>query len=92
MASASDMNSRQASIEKEEKFEDALTRLERILRILEKGDLGLEESIGYFREGSVLYRLCQEKLKIAEGEIKILMEDLKGNITKKPFEGNNNQG
>lgn len=69
-----------------EQFEKAMSRLEEIIRILERGELGLDESIRIFREGSELYRMCREKLTSAEGEIKMLLEGLDGSIIEKPFE------
>ncbi|MCE1245204.1 MAG: exodeoxyribonuclease VII small subunit [Firmicutes bacterium] len=75
-----------AEFDMPENFERALARLEEILRVLEKGELGLEESISRFREGSALYKYCQEKLKSAEGEIRLLVENLDGTVETKPFE------
>lgn len=66
--------------QQEIKFEEGLTRLEEIISILERGELGLEESIGYFREGSALYRSLQEKLGAADGEIKEVLEDFEKNL------------
>ena len=68
-----------------EKFEDALGRLEEILHTMEKGDLGLEEAIKNFREGSKLYEQCQKQLKTAEGEIKVLVETLDGRVEEENF-------
>jgi exodeoxyribonuclease VII small subunit len=62
------------------KFEQGLSRLEEIISILERGELGMEESIGYFREGSVLYKNLQEKLGAADGEIKEVLEDFEKNL------------
>ncbi|MCD4785758.1 MAG: exodeoxyribonuclease VII small subunit [Candidatus Eremiobacteraeota bacterium] len=70
------------------KFEENMARLEEILQIMERGELGLEESIKYFREGSGLYKLCEKKLKSAEGEIVVLMEGLEGDVIQKPIEEN----
>ncbi|MEW6679422.1 MAG: exodeoxyribonuclease VII small subunit [bacterium] len=56
------------------KFEDALKRLEEIVRILEKQEIGLDESIALFEEGIALKQLCQEKLLSAERKIKIISE------------------
>jgi len=75
-----------AEFEMPENFERALAKLEEILRVLEKGELGLEESIARFREGSALYNYCREKLKSAEGEIRLLVENLDGTIETKPLE------
>lgn len=68
-----------------EKFEEALGRLEEILHTMEKGDLGLEEAIKHFREGSKLYEQCQKQLKIAEGEIKVLVETLDGKVEEEEY-------
>lgn len=68
-----------------EKFETALGRLEEILRLMEKGDLGLEEAIAHFREGSILYEQCRKQLLTAEGEIKVLVDTLDGKIEEKDF-------
>lgn len=66
--------------EPEEKFEPALKRLENTLTDLERGELGLEESIEKFREGTKLYKICLNKLESARQEIKVLTRDLEGNI------------
>ena len=50
-------------------FEDALARLEKIVESIEKGDVGLEESIKHFEEGVKLIRQCRRVL--AEAELKI---------------------
>jgi len=69
-----------------EKFEDALKKLEEILRKMEKGDLTLEESLRSFEEGIRLSRLCAEKLDEAERRVDILLkEDEK--VVIKPFAG-----
>ncbi|HLA27695.1 MAG TPA: exodeoxyribonuclease VII small subunit [Syntrophales bacterium] len=69
-----------------EKFEDALKKLEEILRKMETGDLTLEESLRSFEEGIRLSRLCAEKLDEAERRVDILLkEDEK--VVLKPFSG-----
>ena len=69
-----------------EKFEDALKKLEEILRKMETGDLTLEESLKSFEEGIRLSRLCAEKLDEAERRVDILLkEDEK--VVLKPFSG-----
>lgn len=57
------------------KFEKALERLEEIVRLLEKGEITLEESLKLFEEGVKLARHCSTKLDEAEGKIKILAEE-----------------
>lgn len=53
-------------------FEEALARLEEILRRLEQGDVSLDEALGLWREGDELHRRCQELLAAAEGRIEVI--------------------
>ncbi len=67
-------------------FEDALEKLETIVKQLERGELSLEDSLDNFAEGVTLSKACLTKLNYAEQQIdKILMED-QGKITEKPLE------
>ena len=47
-------------------FETAMTRLEQIVRQMEKGDLPLEESLKLFEEGTALVKNCNQLLSTAE--------------------------
>ncbi|MGM9637302.1 MAG: exodeoxyribonuclease VII small subunit [Eubacteriales bacterium] len=58
---------------KEPNFEEALARLEQIVRALESGSAPLDESLSLFEEGVGLVRLCNSKLADAEQKIKILV-------------------
>jgi exodeoxyribonuclease VII small subunit len=53
-------------------FEEALARLEEIVRKLEAGNLPLDESIALYDEGMRLARLCSEKLDAAELRVSML--------------------
>lgn len=55
-------------------FEVALQQLTDIVDTLEKGQLGLEESLALFEQGTQLTRLCQTALKQAEQKVQILIE------------------
>lgn len=57
---------------KEMSFEEALARLETIVRMLESGGAALDESLTVFEEGISLVKMCNEKLEAAEQKIKIL--------------------
>lgn len=70
---------------KEEKFEDALKKLEGIVKKLEEGDLPLEESLKYFEEGVKLSRLCAHKLDEAEKKVEILIKEKDGKLKAKSF-------
>lgn len=50
-------------------FEEALSRLEKIVQALEAGGLALEEAIAVFEEGMGLARICSERLNAAELKI-----------------------
>lgn len=56
--------------EKNMTFEQAMQRLEQIVRSLERGDAPLEESLKLFQEGTELVRACGKLLDEAELEIK----------------------
>ena len=68
-----------------EKFEEALSRLEGIVRRMEAGDLSLEESMKAFEEGIKLARLCAKKLDEAERRVEILLKQEDG-MAVKPFQ------
>jgi exodeoxyribonuclease VII small subunit len=50
-------------------FEDALRRLEEIVRTLEKGEAPLDKSIELYQEGDRLKRHCEARLKDAQARI-----------------------
>ena len=60
---------------KELTFEEALSRLEEIVRALESGQSKLEDSLALYEEGIRLSRACTEKLDGAEQKIKMLGVD-----------------
>lgn len=70
----------------EEKFEEALGRLESIVSQLEGGDLDLEKSLRLFEEGIRLSYVCGQKLDEAEKKIEILLKDREGILKSHPFE------
>jgi exodeoxyribonuclease VII small subunit len=50
-------------------FEDALKRLEEIVRTLERGEAPLDQSIELYQEGDRLKRHCEARLKAAQSRI-----------------------
>jgi len=56
-------------------FEQALGELEQLVEQMEKGDLGLEQSLIQFERGVRLTRLCQEALAKAEQKVLMLAEN-----------------
>ncbi|WP_308160434.1 MULTISPECIES: exodeoxyribonuclease VII small subunit [unclassified Bacillus (in: firmicutes)] len=62
--------------EKKISFEEAMTKLERIVDKLEEGDVPLEEAIIFYKEGMELSKLCHDKLKSVEEQLtQIITED-----------------
>lgn len=62
-------------------FEQALEQLDQLVRRMESGDLGLDESIAAYRRGAELARFCQGRLADAERQIQLLDEDVLRNFT-----------
>ncbi len=67
-------------------FEEALARLEKIVKSLEDGDLPLEESLRLFEEGVSLTRLCAARLEEAQKRIDVLTRTDQGDPQLIPFE------
>ncbi len=67
---------------KEIKFEDALHRLEEIVKELEDGDVSLDDALKLFEEGQGLLLLLRQKLNRAEVKIKELTKTDEGFLLK----------
>lgn len=50
-------------------FEAAMAELEKVVSQLERGDVGLEESIRFYERGAALKAHCEAKLKAAEEKV-----------------------
>ena len=61
------------------RFEDAMEQLEAIVTRLERGELGLEESLRLYEQGVGLARRAQAQLEVVEGKITALLAD--GQVT-----------
>ncbi len=69
----------------EQTFEQALERLEQVVRELEAGERSLDETLALFQEGIVLTRFCQQRLDEAEGRIEKLLDLKDGQAITEPF-------
>ena len=65
-------------------FEDAMKELEKIAEELEKGNLGLDESVSKFEDGMKLSKKCSDLLDTAEKKITMLIND-NGTIKEENF-------
>jgi exodeoxyribonuclease VII small subunit len=70
----------------EKTFEQSLARLEEIVKLLEKGDAPLAESLGLFEEGTGLIRTCGAMLDTAEQKVVQLRKSADGTPEELPFE------
>jgi len=66
-------------------FEQAINKLEQIVKDMEIGDLPLEQTLKKFEEGVKLSKFCSCKLDETEKKITVLLGDTQGNVTEKPF-------
>ena len=74
-----------SEVKNEMTFEQALARLEQIVKSLEGGNVPLEDLIKLFDEGTGLVKLCTERLDKAEEKVKLLqMKD--GVLTQEDFD------
>ena len=55
--------------QRKETFEESMSRLDEIVRHLEKGDLPLNDSLQLFEEGTKLIRSCSDMLDQAEQKV-----------------------
>ncbi len=55
-------------------YEQALDKLKQVVDQLERGSLGLERSLQLFEEGIGLATHCDEKLRLVEDRVKVLVD------------------
>jgi len=55
-------------------FEASLDALERLVEDMERGEMGLEQSLAAYERGVGLYRRCQAALEQAELRVKLLSD------------------
>ncbi len=67
-------------------FEQAMAELERIVRELESGDLGLDQSLALYERGVALVRSCGAQLDAAEARLQVLTLDAAGRPVLRPLE------
>ena len=66
-------------------FEEMLSRLDEVVRALEKGDVPLEQSLALYSEGAELIRLCTSRLNEAEQTVVKLQKTADGSPEELPF-------
>ena len=71
--------------EKQMNFEEAMSRLEKIVEEMESGKMDLESMISRFEEGQRLIKFCSAKLNEVEKRVEVLVKK-GGELTKEPFD------
>ena len=67
-------------------FEAAMAELERIVRQLETGELGLDAALGLYERGVALVRRCRGELERAEARLQVLSVDPDGQPVLRPLD------
>ncbi|HZK33842.1 MAG TPA: exodeoxyribonuclease VII small subunit [Bacillota bacterium] len=67
-------------------FEQAVKELDQIVAKLEEGDIPLEKSLELFKRGITLTEICNKKLTEAQGIVKQLNKDNKGDLVETDFD------
>ncbi len=68
-------------------FEEALKALEEVVRLLESGEVPLDESISLYERGEKLRQLCQARLDAAQARIEKIVQGPDGKaVGTEPFE------
>ena len=70
----------------EKTFESQMARLEEIVRLLERGEAPLAESMKLFEEGTKLSAGLGKLLDKAEQKVTVVQENLQGEVTERPFD------
>jgi exodeoxyribonuclease VII small subunit len=64
-------------------FEEAVSELEKIITILERDDLTLDDALQQFEQGIGFVRICDKRLKAAKGKILELVRGEHGELVEK---------
>lgn len=67
-------------------FDQAMKKLEEIVRRLEEEEISLEASLKLYEEGLALQRMCESKLRAAENRIRQLTENAAGELVEEDLE------
>jgi len=66
-------------------FEDALGKLEVIVKQLEADELPLEQALDKFGQGISYAKLCFERLNHAEAQVDKILQQEQGRLVEKPL-------
>ncbi len=72
--------------EKDMEFEQAVEKLEEIVKQLEEGGLSLDKSLETYTEGVKLIKFCNKELNKAEKKIEMVLNDDEGYSDVVPYD------
>jgi len=72
--------------EKDMEFEQAVEKLEEIVKQLEEGGLSLDKSLETYTEGVRLIKFCNKELNKAEKKIEMVLNDDEGYSDVVPYD------
>lgn len=64
-------------------------RLEEVVRLLEKGDVPLEDAITLYKQGMELSQYCHDTLQHAESQLISIVNEKGGKTPFEPLKGDN---
>ncbi len=85
------MAKKAAATESEPTFEEALEKLETLVRAMETEKMPLDEAISSYEESTRLYQLCQKRLEEAQGRIELIRKKASGETETVAFEADSPQ-
>ncbi|MBT60892.1 MAG: exodeoxyribonuclease VII small subunit [Euryarchaeota archaeon] len=63
-------------------YSEAIQRLEEIVALLERGGMGLDETLKFYEEGAKLLSVCKAELASAEGRLNELqLDDIEASLS-----------
>lgn len=71
-------------------FEENMQRLEQIVRVMERGEASLEDSLKLFQEGTALVQSCGKMLDDAQLMVEKVMTDASGQPLMEEFSDEQN--
>ncbi len=71
--------------DKKQNFEQSIARLDAIVKLLEKGEAPLAESLALFEEGTALITTCTKMLDDAQQKVVKLKKGADGEPEEQPF-------
>lgn len=75
----------------EMKLEDAMLRLDEVVKLLEAEGADLDGSLRLYEEGVGLVRVCNERLADAERKVKLLKLSSEGELVEENFDRADNE-